>query len=120
MTHEEMIAVIQAHKEKKQIELRIKNFSNEWIPTTDPTWDFNKCDFRIKPEQKQYWAKPEDVPLWVYVYRKNYQDGLTRGYIHFINDVGIYVNDDEYITWESIHYYAFYNPHTKTWEEPTL
>lgn len=55
MTHDEMIAVIQAHKEGKQIQSRRGDW---WIDIFEPSWDFSKYDYRIKPEPpkpREWW-----------------------------------------------------------------
>ena len=49
MTHDEMIAVIQAHKEGKQIQISSKN-KNEFCEDFAPNFDFCGYDYRIKPE----------------------------------------------------------------------
>ncbi len=55
MTHDEMIAVIQAHKDGKQIQCLCKHPGayHEWADLqTKPVWDFHRFDYRIKPEEK--------------------------------------------------------------------
>ena len=47
MTHEEMIAVIQAHKEGKAIEVTGAGI-DEWTVANSPLWDFNKYRYRVK------------------------------------------------------------------------
>lgn len=49
MTHEEMISVIQAHKEGKQIQYR-RIGNTEWLDTPKPAWNFVLFEYRIKPE----------------------------------------------------------------------
>ena len=60
MTPDQMIAVIQAHKEGKDIEVKREyEGSNFWCLTTHPTWDFTTFDYRIKPEPRkprEWWA----------------------------------------------------------------
>lgn len=53
MKHDEMIAVIQAHKEGKKIQVRHKcsSYSKDWVDTC-PVFDFHECEYRIKPEPK--------------------------------------------------------------------
>lgn len=61
MNHQEMIDVIQAHKEGKEIECRPKGESH-WT-TAYPSWQFNLCEYRIKrirPELFECWAKVWD------------------------------------------------------------
>jgi hypothetical protein len=55
MTHDEMIAVIQAHKDGKLIECRGKEFIS-WSPAHNPAWDFRGYDYRIKPEPRRIWV----------------------------------------------------------------
>jgi hypothetical protein len=57
MTHDEMIEVIQAHKDGKVIQLR--GLQRDWIdvPRT-PDWDFPNIIYRVKPEPKEYWLVP--------------------------------------------------------------
>ena len=55
MTHDEMIAVIQAHKEGKTIECRMKREPDEWEAITKPSWDFSILEYRVKPEPREWW-----------------------------------------------------------------
>ena len=53
MTHDEMISVIQAHKEGKTIEYIRKNLSNPVYEITEnPCWNFTTYDYKVKPEDK--------------------------------------------------------------------
>jgi len=53
MTHDEMIEIIQAHKDGKQIEFR-KNLSSEpWRSLEGPMFDFALFTYRVKPNQKR-------------------------------------------------------------------
>lgn len=56
MTHQEMIDVIQAHKDGKQIQFQAGGCLL-WIDVqdNDPSWDFNSCNYRIKPEPRRFW-----------------------------------------------------------------
>ena len=60
-TYDEMIAVMQAARDGKQIEWR-RHSGGDWEQTT-PVWNWNVCDYRIKPEPKLRPWKPEDVPM---------------------------------------------------------
>jgi len=51
MTHEQMIEVIQAHKEGKKIEFKTEGL-NGWQPASTPTWNFSNYNYRVKPEDK--------------------------------------------------------------------
>ena len=51
MTPDEIIAVVQAHKEGKEIELQPKGVAPMgWAYTTDPVWDFYHFNYRVKPK----------------------------------------------------------------------
>lgn len=59
MTHDEMIAVIQAHKDGKPIQ-RKKEWAGDkcWSDLSVPTFDFTNFDHRIKPEPpkpREFW-----------------------------------------------------------------
>jgi hypothetical protein len=58
MTHDEMIAVIQAHKDGKKLEFRDQRFTKfkEWVQCLEPHWNFKDCDYRIKPEPRILWV----------------------------------------------------------------
>ena len=54
MTHDEMIQVIQAHKEGKQLQYRGKH--SHWADIIDPpAWAFHAYDYRVKPEPRVVW-----------------------------------------------------------------
>lgn len=51
MTTDEMIAVLQAAKERKRIECRAINSNQEWSYCT-PKWDFLRNEYRVAPEKR--------------------------------------------------------------------
>lgn len=51
MTDEEIIAVVTAHKEGKQIQQRSKG-AKDWNDTDKPNWNLYVLDYRVKPELK--------------------------------------------------------------------
>ena len=53
MTPNEIINVIQAFKEGKEIEYEYKNINQSWITTKDPTWNFKTFDYRVKQKEKE-------------------------------------------------------------------
>jgi hypothetical protein len=54
MTHDEMIALIQAHKDGKEIEIW-DGF--KWVSDYgDPCWYFSSFQYRIKPPQIEAWG----------------------------------------------------------------
>lgn len=60
MTHDEMIAVIKAHKEGKTIEARPVRGGRiawrDWGVTQLPAWDFRDYEYRVKKEPLRFWA----------------------------------------------------------------
>jgi hypothetical protein len=54
MSPQEMIDVIQAHKNGKQIEFRFKtekpSSDNYWLDAKTPTWNFATYDYRVVPK----------------------------------------------------------------------
>ena len=66
MTHDEMIAVIAAHKEGKEIQFKFKNLP-DWEKCREPIWDFHAFDYRVKPEPR------EPMVIWV----NEYKNGFT-------------------------------------------
>ena len=55
MTHDEMIAVIQAHKDGKKIQLCHKPVHhNDWIDSSNPLWNFGNTDYRVKPVPREW------------------------------------------------------------------
>ncbi len=54
MTHDEIIAVVTAHRDGKKIEHRNRD-STEWLPTESPAWNFRFYDYRIKSEPREFW-----------------------------------------------------------------
>lgn len=67
MTHDEIIAVITAHKNGAEIESRSKTTrcydSSWWVPDPAPSWSFRDRDYRVKPQPKLRPWKPEEVPV---------------------------------------------------------
>ncbi len=57
MTHDEMIAVIQHHKNGGKVEY-MGRAENTWAPVKgDPIWNFAAHDYRIKPEPMVIFAE---------------------------------------------------------------
>ena len=60
MTHDEMIAVIAAHRDGKAIQFSSR-YSGQSMPWGDytidgPSWNFSAYDYRIKPEPLECWV----------------------------------------------------------------
>ena len=65
MTHDEMIEVIQAHKDGKRIQCAMKN-TETWVYATDvPSWNFAQLNYRIAREPRKCWLSfpPGGVPI---------------------------------------------------------
>ena len=70
MTHDEMIAVIQAHKEGKAIQCRPKK-TIKWSETKNPSWDFQSYDYRVAPT-------PTWRPFTMEEYAKHFHRTIDR------------------------------------------
>ena len=58
MTHDEMIAVIQAHRDGKAIQFCGYGMAGAWDDVIHPDWDFANYNYRIKPEPpkpREWW-----------------------------------------------------------------
>jgi hypothetical protein len=92
MSHDEMIAVIQAHKAGKQIEIQYHGCSPEtWaLCGDDPfTFNFTQLDFRVKPEPpkpRDFWicytADPTHSGSYIYGVKQNEPLHDSRKQIH--------------------------------------
>ena len=71
MTHDEIIAVIQAHKERKTIQCRPKNIPSSWSVTKNPCWNLEKYDYRVAPT-------PTWRPSTMEEYIKNFHRVIDR------------------------------------------
>ena len=58
MTTKEMIAVMQAFEEGKTIEYNAKwgSDAGKWDEIDDPVWDWHACNYRVKPEPKEFYV----------------------------------------------------------------
>lgn len=54
MTYDEMIAVLEAAKAGKVIEVDI---NGEWVKTDRSLFNFQTYEYRVKPEPKRCWVK---------------------------------------------------------------
>ncbi len=58
MNREETIAaikVMQAYVDGAEIEVRSRN-SSAWVRWTTPVWDWDRCNYRIKPKPREMWV----------------------------------------------------------------
>ena len=56
MTHDEMIAVLRAHKEGRAIQFRDAKDAGRWFDAGNYRWDFHHFEYRIKPEPRTIWV----------------------------------------------------------------
>ncbi len=52
MSHQEIIAVVQAHKEGKQIQTQSHLYQIGW-QNCNPVWNFYENDYRVAPEPRK-------------------------------------------------------------------
>lgn len=59
MTHDEMIAVIYAHKEGKKIECRhAHSDASQWVPVGGtPAWNFTVYDYKVVRKPRKCWVR---------------------------------------------------------------
>jgi hypothetical protein len=102
MTHDEMIAVIQAHKDGKVIQFRPRIVRDEWMTKPKgvaPSWNFDNTEYRIKPIPKEYWMVPYTDKLGFMVFGcspKNLNQDLFSVELDFDNTIHVVtvVKDD--------------------------
>ena len=76
MTHDEMIAVIEHHKNGGEIQCLRKNVLANWVDTDGLNWNFTEFDYRIKPEPMTLWLEISDGKVIV----THYEKPLSRTY----------------------------------------
>ena len=70
MTIDEMIAVLQAYKAGRQIQLMFANEPDAWTDCKGPQFDFSTFAYRVKPEPREFWLEPSSTCDGYYVYDK--------------------------------------------------
>lgn len=78
MNHDEMIAVIQAHKDGKAVQYQTKStLSREWFAWgTLEDFDFSQFTYRIKPTPQKRFIRPDELPLTCWVRTKVDHSGV--------------------------------------------
>ena len=61
MTPQEIINVVKAFEEGKEIEFQHKNSEFNWQTVTKPTWNFNSFNYRVKLIEKELLEKNPDT-----------------------------------------------------------
>ena len=84
MTHDEMIAVIQHHKNGGKVEFSRKGGMatgepREWEYTAKPTFNFEDFDYRAKPEPLVLWVRYDNTArlMQVYEHELDLREGTT-------------------------------------------
>jgi len=79
MTDDEIITIVTAHKEGKQIQLRCSNIP-EWtdVVRNEPSWNFEMIEYRVAPEPR----KPRE--WWVCIDNGEIKSCLTRDFYQSI------------------------------------
>jgi hypothetical protein len=70
MTHDEMIAVIQHHKNGGEVECLNRSVDDDrWVAIKNPAWNFPECDYRAKPEPATLWLELDKNELVIASYK---------------------------------------------------
>jgi hypothetical protein len=91
MTHDEIIQVVQAHKDGKVIQYR-RMAQDGWVLASTPTWNFSELDYRVKPMPKEYWLVPHADKLGFMVFGsspKNLEPDLYSVELDFANTIHV-------------------------------
>lgn len=74
MTDDEIIEVVQAHKDGKLIECRLKDRDIDvgWyeVPKNYSIWNFQQCHYRIKPEPREWWLSDGNDVTYAYRHKR--------------------------------------------------
>jgi len=62
MNTKEMIEVMQAFEDGKEVQSRYSEseLGADWFEASDPCWDWDEFEYRIKPEPKEVWVNEYD------------------------------------------------------------
>lgn len=82
MTDEEILKVVNAHKDGKDIQRRNKRYDGEWEDVATPTWDFDSYEYRTKPEYVPY-DSVDEIDRGKMVRRKNNSEDVIRQIVAF-------------------------------------
>jgi len=104
----EMIEVMEAYERGEQIECR-SLMGDVWSLLPTPLWDWQGCDYRVKPEPKLRPWKPEEVPLGAVVRDK--KDG-AKGLIVAVSEEAIEIGQDGYYDFDELLKYYVLDDHS--------
>jgi hypothetical protein len=71
MTHDEMIAVIQHHRDGGKVEFQTRSLGKDssWEEINEPSWDFHASNYRAKPEPVILWLELDSKGLVIASYK---------------------------------------------------
>ncbi len=58
----EAIIVMQAFVDGAEIEST--SAREEWHPIIESVWNWDDCEYRIKPSPREFWINPERMTVW--------------------------------------------------------
>ena len=71
----------------------------DWSDTDDPCWDFDNCDYRIKPAATLRPWTADEVPLGAWMrFKRNPQDRVLLGWVSVQADRDLWLDEREYST----------------------
>jgi hypothetical protein len=71
----------------------------DWCDTDEPCWDFDSCDYRIKPTAKLRPWTADEVPLGAWMrFKRNPQDRVLLGWVSVQADRDLWLDEREYST----------------------
>jgi hypothetical protein len=57
MTNDDILSVVQANKEGRMIQWQARTLeTSPWQDAVNPTWDFYRCNYRVKPQPREWWV----------------------------------------------------------------
>ena len=71
----------------------------DWCDTDEPCWDFDNCDYRIKPTAKLRPWTADEVPLGAWMrFKRNPQDRVLLGWVSVQSDRDLWLDEREHST----------------------
>lgn len=87
-TTKEMIEVMQAYDRGEQIQVKTTNKKCDWEDVKEPYWQWNFCDYRVKPKKNKIYVPFDTAEEFLAATRvhgliipKDYQDKKLIGYV---------------------------------------
>lgn len=78
-TLDEMIAVMQAAKEGRDIQYRPRNRPAEWSNACGSLWNWVSCEYRVKTEPRDFWVNFHPDMQCGYAYLSKEEADLRKG-----------------------------------------